>query len=145
LILATSIATPALAQQGRGDAQPPPVSSGRGQQGDWSRDNIEWRDIDRGANLDDRKYNGYWTGKRWHSGPPPTGAYGAKGFQLGWRPWQKGDRLGACQTHYVEVTDYPAGRLPPPRRGYHYVQTDNGDVILAVIATGIIASIIASH
>jgi Ni/Co efflux regulator RcnB len=146
LILAGSLSAPALAQQRR--EGPPPATyqdHDRGQQGDWRRDNSEWRDNDRGAKWDDHKYNGYWVGKSWHSGPPPARAYRSKGFQLGWRPWHKGDRLGAYHTHYVEVTDYRARRLPPPRRGYHYVQSDNGDILLAAVATGIIASIIASH
>ena len=30
-------------------------------------------------------------------------------------------------------------------RGYHYVRSDNGDILLVAVTTGVIASIIASH
>lgn len=43
------------------------------------------------------------------------------------------------------VTDWRTRRLPPPRRGYHYVRSDNGDLLMVAITTGIIASIIAQH
>jgi Ni/Co efflux regulator RcnB len=35
--------------------------------------------------------------------------------------------------------------MKAPPRGYHYVQDDKGDIILAAIATGLIAAIIASN
>jgi Ni/Co efflux regulator RcnB len=136
-IITTTLASVILAGSIAGSAMAQPHGPPQG--GDWRHDN------DHNAKWDDHKYNGYWVGKQWHSGPPPAAAYKSKNFQMGWRPWHKGDRLGAYHTHYVEVTDYRAHRLPPPRRGYHYVQTDNGDIILAAVATGIIASIIASH
>lgn len=45
---------------------------------------------------------------------------------------------------YAEV-DYRAARLPAPRKGQHYVRDDNtGDIILAVIATGVIVSILSN-
>jgi Ni/Co efflux regulator RcnB len=43
------------------------------------------------------------------------------------------------------VTDWRTRRLPPPRRGYHYVRSDNGDLLLVAITSGVIASIIAQH
>jgi hypothetical protein len=46
-------------------------------------------------------------------------------------------------SHYI-VTDYRRYRLPPPRPGYHYIRSDNGDFLLAAIATGAIISIIAA-
>lgn len=127
LMLAGTIAAPAL-------AAPP----------DFDRHH-DWHDNDHNAKWDDNRYNGYWIGRTWHAGPPPPSAYHARGFELGWRPWRKGDRLGAYRTRYVEVTDWRARHLKAPPRGYHYVETDTGDVILAAVATGIIASIIAGH
>lgn len=41
------------------------------------------------------------------------------------------------------ITDYRAYRLPPPRAGYRYYRDDNGDVVMAAIATGIIGLIVA--
>lgn len=126
LMLAGSIAAPALAD---------PPSYDR---------HHDWRDNDHNSKWDDNRYNGYWIGKTWHAGPPPPSAYHARGFELGWRPWRKGDRLGAYHTRYVEV-DWRTRHLKAPPRGYHYVQTDTGDIILAAVATGLIASIIAGH
>ena len=40
------------------------------------------------------------------------------------------------------ITDYRAYHLPPPRAGYRYYRDDNGDVIMAAIATGIIGLIV---
>ena len=55
--------------------------------------------------------------------------------------WRRGDRL---DRRYAEV-DYRRYHLRAPQRGYHYVRDDRGNILLAVIATGIIASIIASN
>lgn len=43
------------------------------------------------------------------------------------------------------VTDWRARRLREPPRGYEYVRSDNGDFLMVAVATGVIASIIASH
>ncbi|HEY7800818.1 MAG TPA: RcnB family protein, partial [Hyphomonadaceae bacterium] len=71
-------------------------------------------------------------------------AYRMRGFQLGYKPWKRGDRLGYYNGRYREV-DYRAYRMKAPPRGYHYVQDDKGDIILAAIATGLIAAIIANN
>jgi len=42
------------------------------------------------------------------------------------------------------VNDWRARRWAPPPAGYHYVQAGS-DVVLAAIATGLIASIILAH
>ncbi len=56
--------------------------------------------------------------------------------------WKRGDRLGDYRRSYREV-DYRSYHLRQPPRGYHYVRDNNtGEIILAAIATGIIASII---
>lgn len=55
--------------------------------------------------------------------------------------WRAGDRFGSYR-NYREV-DYRSYRLKQPPRGYHYVRDNNtGEIILAAIATGLIASII---
>ncbi|WP_426702569.1 RcnB family protein [Rhodanobacter sp. Col0626] len=43
------------------------------------------------------------------------------------------------------VSDWHARHLHQPPRGYHYVRSDNGDILLVAITTGIIASILAQH
>lgn len=53
-----------------------------------------------------------------------------------------GARVDRHDRRYREV-DYRAHRLKQPPRGYHYVRDDNtGDIILAAIATGLIAALI---
>ncbi|MGE3303322.1 MAG: RcnB family protein [Hyphomonadaceae bacterium] len=56
--------------------------------------------------------------------------------------WQRGARL-PNEYRRVVVRDYRAYHLAPPPRGYQYVRVDN-DVILASIATGVVASVIAN-
>ena len=56
--------------------------------------------------------------------------------------WKRGDRLGDYRRSYREV-DYRVIHQKAPPRGYHYVRDNNtGEILLAAIATGIIASII---
>lgn len=58
--------------------------------------------------------------------------------------WHVGDRYHRDARHYREV-DYRDYRMKAPPRGYHYVRDNNtGDIILAAIATGLIAAIIAN-
>ena len=107
--------------------------------GGWDRNDNR---NDRNDRFDNRRHNGYYTGRTWHYGPPPASAYRAHDFRLGYKPWAKGERLGYYNGRYVEV-DYRARHLKAPPRGYHYVKDDKGDIILAAVATGIIAAIIA--
>ncbi len=56
--------------------------------------------------------------------------------------WHTGDRVDRHDRRYHEV-DYRSHRLKEPPRGYHYVKDDNtGEIVLAAIATGIIAALI---
>jgi len=84
--------------------------------------------------------HGYWVYKDRHWPvyrevyvPPP-----------GWmkRRWIVGERLPPpyYAPRYV-IVDWRARHLPPPPRGYHWVRVDN-DVVLAAIATGLIAEVI---
>ncbi len=101
-----------------------------------------WRDNRSNARWDARQHNGYYIYNTWYYGQPSANAYRTRGFQLGYKPWARGDRLGAHNNGYREV-NYRDYRLNAPPRGYHYVRDDNtGEIILAAIATGIIASII---
>jgi Ni/Co efflux regulator RcnB len=62
--------------------------------------------------------------------------------------WRKGERLPAdyrgAHSRY-EVADWRAHKLRQPPRGYHWVRDDRtNDYVLAAVATGLIASIIAN-
>jgi len=58
--------------------------------------------------------------------------------------WQRGQRLEArYRSRDRVVSDYQRYRLRAPPRGYNYYRTDTGDIVLALIATGIISSVIA--
>lgn len=90
----------------------------------------------------DHDHNGYTYKGKWHYGPPPAGYEHQKGYQLGYHGWKKGDKLPSYyKSHYTEV-DWHQHHLKAPPRGYHYVQDDKGEIILAAVATGLIASII---
>lgn len=56
--------------------------------------------------------------------------------------WRIGHHVHRHDRRYREV-DYRDYRLRQPPRGYHYVRDDNtGEIVLAVLATGLIASLI---
>jgi Ni/Co efflux regulator RcnB len=57
--------------------------------------------------------------------------------------WQKGRRLPPDYWQHGERVDYRQHRLPPPRRGYEWREVD-GNYVMAAVATGLIASVIAS-
>lgn len=131
-------------------AAPAAVAQQYGQDRNYNNNDRDRRDNDRrddrrdNNKWDNRQNNGYYLGKTWHWGPPPASVYRRSDYRPAWRSWRKGDRLGYYQTRYVEV-DWRARHLRAPPRGYHYVRDDRGDILLAAIATGLIASIIAGN
>ena len=59
--------------------------------------------------------------------------------------WHKNDRICYDNDRFREV-DYRAYRYNAPPLGYHYVRDNNtGGILLAAIATGVIASIILNN
>jgi len=40
------------------------------------------------------------------------------------------------------ISDYGRYGLPAPRRGYRYYRSDNGDIVMAAVASGVIGLII---
>jgi Ni/Co efflux regulator RcnB len=102
----------------------------------------EWnRDRDRDGRPDqydrnDRRDRDRYSGSHRYYG----GRYGYDGYRGQWR-------TGYRYPHYNDrryvISDYRAYRLPPPRAGYRYYRDDNGDVVMAAIATGIIGLIVA--
>lgn len=59
--------------------------------------------------------------------------------------WHKGDRI-RYDNHRFHEFDYRVYRYNAPPRGYHYIRDNNtGEILLAAIATGVIASIILNN
>lgn len=103
--------------------------------------NQAWRDARSDARWDDRRHNGYYRNDRWTFGPPPSN-YGRNDVVYGYQPWRRGERLGYYQSRYQEVDYRTDRRLRPPPRGYHWVESDRGDLLLAAIAGGLISQVI---
>lgn len=101
-----------------------------------------WRDSNAQARWDDTRYNGYYVNDRWTFGQPPQDM---RGVTLGYKPWQRGERLGYYNGRYAEVDYRSASGLRAPPRGYHWVRNDSGDYLLAAIAGGLIAEVILSN
>ena len=55
--------------------------------------------------------------------------------------WKRGQRMGYNDWRRAQPVDYRAHRLRQPPRGYEW-REQNGQYILAAVATGLIASII---
>ena len=60
------------------------------------------------------------------------------------RHWRRGERLDRRYGDYAVVGDWRSHRLPPPRRGYHWVRSGD-DYVLAALAGGAIAAVIAAN
>ena len=101
-------------------------------------DRREWnRDRDRDGRPDqydryDSRRGGYDRG------------YGYRGdhYRGGGR-WRQGQVYPHYRTRGYIIEDYRAYNLGPPRPGYRYYRSDNGDVVMAAIASGIIGLVIA--
>jgi Ni/Co efflux regulator RcnB len=104
----------------------------------------KWRDTRRNTQWNDRDHNGYYVGREWHRGQPSSRDYGRRGFQLGYQPWQRGDRLGSYNQRYREV-DYRDYRVQRPPQGYRWVKDDNGDLLMAAVVGGLIALVISNY
>jgi Ni/Co efflux regulator RcnB len=103
-----------------------------GQQNWGNRGGDNGRSVWRGGNG-----NPGWQGQRYRA---PTQYYRPYGYQV--RTWNGGDRLPrSYRARQYYVTDYRTYNLAPPPYGYRYVRVDN-DVVLAAIATGVIATVI---
>ena len=56
--------------------------------------------------------------------------------------WRQGQVYPYYRNRGYVIDDYRVYRLPPPRPGYRYYRSDNGDVVMAAIASGVIGLII---
>jgi len=86
------------------------------------RDN-DRRDNDRdGDRRYDRRYDGHYDGYR----------------------YQRGERFAHYNQRAYYIDNYWAYNLPAPRPGYRYYRSDNGDVVMVAIASGIIGLVIGN-
>ena len=86
----------------------------------WDRREDRWdRREDRWDRRDDRRGYGHYRG-RWHRGAVIPRDYRSRWY----------------------VSDYRRYGYAPPPRGYGYYRTDTGDVVLALIATGVVLSLL---
>jgi len=70
------------------------------------------------------------------------GNHGYNGYRGHWRT---GQRYPYWRDNAYVINDYRTYRLPPPRPGYRYYRDDNGDIVMAAIASGVIGLIIGSQ
>ena len=86
---------------------------------------------------------------------PGRGDYGRGGNQGGYsqgyirgdhdnrggqQSWQRGQRL-SDRDRYSQVRDWDRYNLRAPPRGYGYYRADNGDILLALLASGLIGQV----
>ena len=99
--------------------------------------------------LNPTEYNNYFE-KNYTSAPYYVGGSEWRdykpAYQYGYDTYgqYRGQRFEHYRSREYIVHDYRRYGWRPPPRGYAYYRTDSGDVVLAAIATGIIASIIAN-
>jgi Ni/Co efflux regulator RcnB len=62
----------------------------------------------------------------------------------GHHDWHQGERIGRDDWGRYDRVDYRRYHLRTPPRGYEWRRVDN-NYVLAAVATGLIASIIAAH
>jgi Ni/Co efflux regulator RcnB len=99
------------------------------------RDHRNW---DRGHSNWNRQYSqDRWQGNHRYYG----GRYGYNGYHGRWRT---GERYPYWRDNRYVINDYRYYRLPPPRAGYRYYRDDNGDIVMAAIASGAIGLIVGS-
>lgn len=66
------------------------------------------------------------------------------GYGHGYHRYARGQRFDNYRSRSYIVSDYRRYGWRAPPRGYAYYRADNGDVVMAALATGIIASVIAN-
>ena len=60
--------------------------------------------------------------------------------------WERGQRLDQrYRSRDRIVSNWSSYRLSAPPRGYNYYRRDNGDIVLAAIATGLIANLLSNN
>lgn len=128
----------ALAMIVSGVAATPAMAQDRDQQGDrYDRNDRQGNYGDQRHDREDRRSDRRGRQqRRWHY---YGGQYGYNGYQGNYRT---GQRYPYYNARGYELNNYSAYGLPAPRRGYRYYRDNNGDVVMAAVATGVIALII---
>jgi Ni/Co efflux regulator RcnB len=74
------------------------------------------------------------------------GGYNNRNDHRGGQSWQRGQNLPSqYRGRDRYVSDWGRYRLSAPPRGYGYYRQDNGDFVLAALATGLIANLVAGN
>ena len=84
-----------------------------------------------------------------HASDPGGKDHHDRGLHRGWgreydvsHHWRRGERMGYENWRSAQPIDYRQHHLRAPPRGYEWRQSNNGQYVLAAIATGLILSII---
>ncbi|WP_269713598.1 RcnB family protein [Caulobacter sp. NIBR2454] len=128
LLIAAAVATTFVASA----ASAQPYGGGRGPYGDLDRDGR--------PNYAERGYDRDRDGRPDHRDRFDNRRGGYSPYR-----YQRGQRFAHYRSHDYRINDYGRYGYARPPRGYGYYRTDSGDVVMAALATGIIASIIASN
>ncbi|MFM5895250.1 MAG: RcnB family protein [Novosphingobium sp.] len=110
------------------------------ERGQWHRGHDRDGRWDRDDRHDRGRHNG-WRDHRGRNWAYYGGNYGYDGYDGRWRV---GQRFPYYNNQAYVVSDYDYYGLPAPRRGYRYYRDNNGDIVLAAIAGGVIGLIIGS-
>lgn len=140
-VAGTVAATPAMAQShhgngnhGRGDHDRWERGQGRDRDDHHDRGRRDWGNRDWGHRQGDRRN---WNGNhRWQY---YGGNYGYRGYAGHWR---SGQRYPYWQNRSYYIDNYSYYGLPAPRHGYRYYRSDNGDIVMVAISSGIIGLIL---
>jgi Ni/Co efflux regulator RcnB len=62
----------------------------------------------------------------------------------GHHDWRRGQRISHDEWNHYQRVDWRRHHLRQPPRGYEWRQSNDGKYVLAAVATGLIASIIAN-
>ncbi len=140
IILGVAAAAMTLAS---GAAMAQPYYGDRGDRGAYDQ---RYRDSDRDGVSDRRE----WNRDRDRDGRPDQydrndnrrgHAYGRDGYRGDGR-WRQGQVYPHYRQRAYVIDDYRRYNLGPPRPGYRYYRSDNGDVVMAAIASGLIGLVI---
>jgi Ni/Co efflux regulator RcnB len=130
-------AIPAQAQSRSRDSD----RDGRSDRSEWNRDRDRDGRPDQYDRHDRRGNHHQWRDRRGRNWSYYGGNYGYDGYDGRWRV---GQRYPYYNNQAYIVSDYGYYGLPAPRRGYRYYRDNNGDIVMAAIAGGLIGLIIGS-
>ncbi|MDZ4375448.1 MAG: RcnB family protein [Phenylobacterium sp.] len=90
----------------------------------------------------DQRYRGDSDRRDWGRNDNRRGyGHGPRGYRADNR-WRQGQVYPHYRQRGYVIDDYRRYNLAPPRPGYRYYRSDNGDVVMAAIASGLIGLVI---